>query len=103
LVIAACTVGYFIDQSDKTFDKTGVFRQLIIDSGFYGREEFFLFATGIGFFIAILSLIIGIASLQDKAHWAASVSLQNNCSVSDRDVESINIGGGYHYVLTNFF
>ncbi|XP_028392762.1 uncharacterized protein LOC114517284 [Dendronephthya gigantea] len=79
-VIAAGSVGYFMDQLDKTIidisEKSGTNVDIgaIFDSGVYGREEFFLFGLGTGFFVALLSLVIAIAGLQDTVHYAASIA-----------------------------
>ncbi|XP_028392763.1 uncharacterized protein LOC114517286 [Dendronephthya gigantea] len=74
-VIAAGSVGYFMDQLDKTIiDIEIVDIGVIFDSGFYGREEFFLFGLGTGFFVAVFSLVIVIAGLQDTVHFAASIA-----------------------------
>jgi hypothetical protein len=73
LIVAAGTVGFFIQQFDQYVDDKGGDGQLVLDFGIHGREEFLLFATGVGFFVAIFSMIIAIAGLQEKIHWAVMV------------------------------
>jgi hypothetical protein len=74
LAVAIGAVGYFIDESSNTFGDSRSSRQLIIDVGTYGRHEFLLSAAAIGIFAAILSLVIAIANIQEKTHWAVNVS-----------------------------
>ncbi|CAB3992310.1 ---NA--- [Paramuricea clavata] len=73
LSIAIGAVGYFIDESSNTFGDSRSSRQLIIDVGTYGRHEFLLSAAAIGIFAAILSLVIAIANIQEKTHWAVNM------------------------------
>jgi hypothetical protein len=67
-------VGYFVDETGNTLGGTGLSRQLLVDLGMYGRHEFFLSAAAIGIFAAILSLVVAIANIQEKTHWAVNVS-----------------------------
>ena len=64
---------YIIDRSEEAHANVDI--RDIFDSGFYGREEFFLFALGTGFFVAVFSLVVTIAGRQDTAHFAASVCI----------------------------
>ncbi len=74
-VVIAGTVGFFISQFDEMFDDEGGYGQLFLDVGFHGREEFILFGSGVGFFIAILSMVIAISGLQENVHWAVTVRI----------------------------
>ena len=72
LVIAVGTVGYYVDKStDQSLSKAG---RGLIDMGYYGRQEFFLFATAVAFFVAVFSIIIAITGLHERSTWAAAVS-----------------------------
>ena len=64
---------YIINKSEEAHKNVDA--QDIFDTGIYGREEFFLFALGTGFFVAVFSLIITIAGRQDTALFAASVCI----------------------------
>ena len=75
--MAAGTVGYFYDQSSQPDDsdhRNVGFAQVVIDMGIYGRHEFFLSALAIGFLVAISSLAISAAGVQDKIGCAVMVS-----------------------------
>jgi hypothetical protein len=73
--VTAGTVGFFISQFDELVDNQGGNGQLALDFGFHGREEFLLFGSGVGFFIAILSMLIVISGLQENVHWAVTVRI----------------------------
>ncbi len=74
-MVIARTVGFFISQFDELFDDKGGNGQLALDFGFHGREEFILFGSGVGFFIAILSMVIAISGLQENVHWTVTVCI----------------------------
>ncbi len=68
-------MGFFINQSNEGSDDRGRNVQSAVDYGSFGREEFLLFASGVGFFIAIFSMVIAIIGLQEKVHWAVTVNI----------------------------
>ena len=70
LVIAVGTVGFYVDKS-QSLSKTG---SGLIDMGYDGRQEFFLFATVVAFFVAVFSIIIAIIGLHERPTWAVAVS-----------------------------
>jgi hypothetical protein len=48
------------------------------DVGFLGRQEFFLYTTGVGVVFAVLGLVCVIAGLLQKKHGALAVSIKAN-------------------------
>ena len=69
------TVSFFVHESQSS---DGSSDELSFDLGIYGRHEFFLFANGVVFFIAIFSMVIAFASHHEKAHWALMVCIMFN-------------------------
>ena len=60
-------MAFFISEAGDT--------DLTLDIGFYGREEFVLFASAVGFFVALFSMIVAILGAQENSHWAATVCI----------------------------
>ena len=65
-VVTIGTVAFFISEAGDT--------DLTLDIGFYGREEFVLFASAVGFFVALFSMIVAILGAQENSHWAATMA-----------------------------
>ena len=66
-------VGFYISQLSGFVHDNGGNGELLLDYGTQGRQEFLLFAAGIGFFIAIFSMVIAILGLQEISHWAVCI------------------------------
>ena len=70
------TVSFFVHEGQSTVGSVNAY-EIAFDLGFYGRHEFFLFATGVVFFIAIFSMVIAFASYHEKARWAVMVCIMS--------------------------
>ena len=80
--VTAGTVGFYISQLSGFVHDNGGNGALLLDYGTQGRQEFLLFAAGIGIFIAIFSMVIAILGLQEISHWAVTmITLHAFCAL----------------------